>query len=139
MVRLIRKTLLRAIICVGTFAAVSHAADTDIVMAFDAYERGQYVVAQTHFRKAAQQGDVQAQETLGLMYALGMPTFPGIQRDPAESIKWLRLASSGGRLTALYLHCAVSRKPASPQLKGTHCFDRSNLRPQTAAGKTKMP
>ncbi|MBV8656795.1 MAG: sel1 repeat family protein [Burkholderiales bacterium] len=54
--------------------------------------RGDYVTALKEFHTLAAQGDAFAQFHIGIMYALG----EGVERDVAESIKWLKLASSNG-------------------------------------------
>ncbi len=44
------------------------------------------------FRKAADQGDAQAQYKLGLMYYNG----EGIEKDPKEAVEWFRKAANQG-------------------------------------------
>ncbi|MDH5478723.1 MAG: sel1 repeat family protein, partial [Nitrospinota bacterium] len=48
------------------------------------------------FRKAAEQGDPEAQESLGLLYAEGS----GVKKDLAEAEKWLRKAADLGNENA---------------------------------------
>ncbi len=48
------------------------------------------------FRKAAKQGDAQAQHNLGVMYQTGM----GVPEDDAEAVKWFRKAAEQGYANA---------------------------------------
>jgi hypothetical protein len=60
--------------------------------ALAAYERSDYAEAVKWFRLAADQGDVQAQFKLGVMYGDGR----GVAQDHAEAVKWFRLAADQG-------------------------------------------
>ncbi len=64
--------------------------------------------AEKWFRKAADQGNAGAKNTLGMIYENGGPNFP---KDLVEAIKWYRMATEGGgesgqeaaqRLTDIY-------------------------------------
>ena len=44
------------------------------------------------FRKAAEQGNADAQAYLGMMYAYGQ----GVAQDDAEAVRWYRLAAAQG-------------------------------------------
>ena len=50
------------------------------------------------YRKAAEQGDVEAQHNLGLMYYNG----EGVAEDNAEAVKWFRKAAEQGYARAQY-------------------------------------
>ena len=50
------------------------------------------------FRKAAEQGDADAQHNLGVMYGEGQ----GVPQDYAEALKWFRLAADQGEAIAQY-------------------------------------
>lgn len=56
----------------------------------DAYKRGDYRTAARFYRKAALQGDPEALNNLGLMYADGH----GVQQDFSEAAALFRMASS---------------------------------------------
>ena len=56
------------------------------------YEQGNYSEAMKWWRKAAEQGDPDAQYNLGLMYDNGN----GVQRNYAEALRWLRMAAKQG-------------------------------------------
>ena len=51
-----------------------------------------YAVAIGWYRKAADQGDAEAQFNLGLMYASGR----GVPKDPVSAHMWFSLAAAGG-------------------------------------------
>ena len=49
-------------------------------------------VVEKWYRKAAERGSAEAQNNLGLMYALGR----GVAQDDAEAVKWFRKAAKQG-------------------------------------------
>ncbi len=57
-----------------------------------AFERGDYASAMRLFRLAANQGDPEAQISLGFMYAEGQ----GVPQDDAEAVRWYRKAAEQG-------------------------------------------
>ena len=57
-----------------------------------------YAEALKWFRKAADQGDADAQNGLGLMYREGH----GVQQDYAEALKWFRKAADQGNANAQF-------------------------------------
>jgi TPR repeat protein len=66
------------------------------------YERGWGVVkdeaqAVAWYRKAAAQGNVNAQYNLGVMYAQGR----GVAKDKAQAVDWFRKAADQGDASAL--------------------------------------
>ena len=61
-----------------------------------AYLHGDYHQAAKLYRKAAEQGDAEAQNTLGVMYARG----EGVSQDNAEAVKWYRKAAERGHVVA---------------------------------------
>ena len=63
-----------------------------------AYEKKNYAVAMTKFKKAAAQGLAEAQSNLGLMYNKGQ----GVVQDYAEAVKWWKLAAAQGVAVAQY-------------------------------------
>jgi TPR repeat protein len=58
---------------------------------------GENLVAES-FRKAAEQGDAEAQYNLGNAYHYGR----GVAQDYAEAVKWWRKATEQGSATAQY-------------------------------------
>ncbi|KGB92594.1 tetratricopeptide repeat protein [Burkholderia cepacia] len=50
------------------------------------------------YRLAAEQGDANAQNNLGLMYENGQ----GVRKDDAEAARWYRLAAAQGAATSLF-------------------------------------
>ena len=57
-----------------------------------------HVEAVRWYRKAAEQGHVDAQNNLGAMYAEGT----GVPQDDAEAVKWLRKAAEQGHANAQF-------------------------------------
>ena len=68
----------------------------DVGIAFLA--EGDYVSAVRWLSLAADQGEVDAQVTLGVMYANG----EGVPEDDAEAVRWYRLAADQGLADAQY-------------------------------------
>lgn len=60
--------------------------------AVDAYARGDYKTAYPLFKVLADQGNAEAQNSLGVMYENGL----GIPQDYAEAIRWYRNAADQG-------------------------------------------
>lgn len=64
-----------------------------------AYEREDYLTAASHFTKAAEQGDSDAQYNLGLMYKSGK----GVRQDEKVAFKWYKKAAEQGVASAQYI------------------------------------
>lgn len=93
--------------------------------AMQAYERGDYVKAQSELLVAARSGDSQAQELLGFMYAMGPELYPGTTRNLHAAAQWFDRAARSGRPAARYMHCALWRhESARPPVRDIYCFDR---------------
>ena len=54
------------------------------------------------WRKAAAQGNVQAQHGLGVQYAIGRGPGWGLDRDEAEAVRWWQMAARAGHAPAQY-------------------------------------
>jgi len=65
----------------------------------EAYDRGDFPTALRLFRSLADQGNVVAQQRVGLMYESGQ----SVQRDYAEAVKWYRRAADQGSASAQWL------------------------------------
>jgi hypothetical protein len=63
---------------------------------FEHFQEGKYQDALEHWRRLAEQGSVNAQYNLGLMYATGR----GVVRDDAEAFRWFRMAAERGDANA---------------------------------------
>ncbi len=63
-----------------------------------AYKRGDYATALREFRSLADQGNANAQFSLGIMYSNGL----GVPQDYAEAVKWSRKAAEQGDAKAQY-------------------------------------
>lgn len=61
-----------------------------------AYQKGDYVTALKEWQPLAEQGNVDAQHNLGVMYGNGL----GVQKNDAESIRWCRKAADQGDANA---------------------------------------
>jgi len=86
------------------------------------YERGNYVDAEAKLLFAAQAGDAQAQEMLGLMYAFGAGVYPGVPRNLVAAALWFDRAARRGRPVARYMHCALARMEFPPRAReNSHC------------------
>lgn len=55
-------------------------------------------IAATWFRKAADQGDADAENALGTMYRMG----DGVERDRDEALRWYHKAARGGSAAAMF-------------------------------------
>ena len=64
----------------------------DFQAGLDAYQAGDYATALKEFRSLAEQGNVDAQYNLGLMYAKGK----GVTQDYKEAVKWYLIAAEQG-------------------------------------------
>ncbi len=58
----------------------------------DAYERGDYDTAFKEFQPLAEQGEMVAQWSLGVMYERGR----GVPKDSVQAYRWYTLAASQG-------------------------------------------
>ncbi len=81
-------TVLLAVVVV----LVAASAWADFEAGQEAFEQGDYAPALKEFRALAEQGDADAQYTLGLMYELGQ----GVQQDYVQAYLWFNLAAAQG-------------------------------------------
>jgi len=70
----------------------------DLETGVAAYERGDYETAFKEFKAAAEQGNAEAQNRLGDMYAEGQ----GVPQDYGEAVKWYRRAAEQGDAKAQF-------------------------------------
>ena len=66
--------------------------------AMQAYDRGDYATAFREWLPRAQQGIIEAQYNLGVMYAQGQ----GVPQDDGQAIQWFRRAADQGYASAQY-------------------------------------
>ena len=94
--KLTKKLLATALFGASVFSFHSTAwADTQeqqFQQGFEATTRGDYKIAFKLWLPLAEQGDVAAQNNLGLMYENGQ----GVKQDYAEAVKWYRKAAEQG-------------------------------------------
>jgi TPR repeat protein len=94
----------------GSGGAVWADARSDLAKGGAAYDAGDYAEAVKWWRKAAEQGDAEAQYNLGYMYGNGW----GVTQDFAEALKWYRKAAEQGDARAQYeLEWAEAKVAAS--------------------------
>lgn len=72
-----------------TFA---HQANADIEAARDLMEAGKFVQAREALMPAARSGNADAEELIGVMYALGL----GVEKDPERAFEWYLRSSLKG-------------------------------------------
>ena len=80
------------LLLISTISAATETSDE----ALSAYQQGDYDVALQGFRRAAEQGEADAQFILGSMYDRG----EGVLQDYAEAAKWWRRAAEQGHVFA---------------------------------------
>ena len=71
---------------------------SNIDIAYGAYQRGLYITAFNEATKRAQQNDAAAMVLLGEMYAQGL----GVGRDDAKAAQWYKAAAEKGNRDALF-------------------------------------
>ena len=75
-----------------------------------AYENGRYVEAHKQLLVAANDGNAQAQEIVGFMYAFGPNLYPGVAQDLRSAALWFGRAAKGGRPVARHMECVLVRR-----------------------------
>ncbi len=86
------------VLALGVVLVAAPAWAADFEAGAEAYLRGDYATALKELRPLAEQGDVNAQFTLGLMYTKGR----GVPQDYKEAVRWYRLAAAQGDAKAQY-------------------------------------
>lgn len=76
----------------GLLVAVAPPALADIEEARDLMEAGQFVQAREALLPAARSGNADAEELIGVMYALGL----GVDKDPERAFEWYLRSSMKG-------------------------------------------
>jgi len=96
---------LMAAVFVATSAASASAADAEV-----AYESGRFSEALALFEERGLEGDVQAQELVGMMYLLGPALFSNdVAADLARAANWLRAAALNGSAKAQFVLAQMYR------------------------------
>ena len=95
--RLIRRGIV-ALALLAVLLGIPVAAAQTFDEAIGAFMRRDYATAIRGFRVHAEQGDAEAQFSLGVMYATG----EGIFKDDAEAVRWYRLAAKQGHASAQF-------------------------------------
>tara|TARA_B100000315_G_scaffold196176_1_gene187254 strand:- start:128 stop:496 length:369 start_codon:yes stop_codon:yes gene_type:complete len=110
MKRLLIILCLPAVLLLGA----AEASSADLPKGVEAYVAGDYAAALRELRPLAEQGDAQAQYSLGLMYEKGQ----GVARDDAQALKWYRKAVEQGHADAQFLLGLVYEKGRGRQGQG---------------------
>ena len=109
--------LAAALSCAAAFASAGVAAQSSAearwAVATETLACSSYADALPLLRSAAEAGSVEAQELLGWLYYEGARVEGGVQRDPAEARRWLRLAAEDGRARAQALYTALEMEGES--------------------------
>lgn len=96
---------LMAAVFVATSAASASAADAEV-----AYESGRFSEALALFEERGLEGDVQAQELVGMMYLLGPALFGNdVAADLARAANWFRAAALNGSAKAQFVLAQMYR------------------------------
>jgi len=104
------KRTIAALLAAACLAAMPTAfAEDDLETAQAFLDAGLYADALGYLRVAADEGDAEAAEILGFMYAFGEEMFPGVARDPAASRRWFEHAARAGRPVGRYMACAIGK------------------------------
>lgn len=95
-------------------AAGAASASGNLDDAMLAYENGRYLEAHKQLLVAANDGNAQAQEIVGFMYAFGPHLYPGVGQDLRSAALWFGRAAKGGRPVARHMECVLARRGVSP-------------------------
>ena len=76
----------------------ANASEADIDRAYAAYEAADYKTAFREFKLLAEQGNTDAQNNLGVMYANGM----GISQEYKKAVEWYTAAAEQNSIRAQY-------------------------------------
>lgn len=85
-------------VAIGILVSAATWASTEFDEGYAAYHRGDFAEAVRCYRLAAEQGNAEAQISLGYMYRRGQ----GVPRDYTEALRWLRLAAEQGNAEAQF-------------------------------------
>ena len=94
----IKKMSLSLILILASAVCIGMPAETDFSKGLAAYELSDYATAAVLFKKAAQQGDMEAQFYLGHLYRKGV----GVTLNKEESFKWLTKSAEQGHIRAQF-------------------------------------
>ena len=86
------------LVAVALFVGSMTAHAAELGEGYKAYQRYDFATALRIFRQLADQGDANAQDTLGIMYSNGQ----GVPKDYGEGLKWYRKAADQGHAQAQY-------------------------------------
>ena len=83
----------RFLVMIAMIASLfASAAQADNAKGEEAYAKGDYTLAFQEFRKAAEEGDMNAQYNLGVMYEHGQ----GVKQSDLKAAEWYQKAADNG-------------------------------------------
>jgi TPR repeat protein/S1-C subfamily serine protease len=88
----------RAFLFLAALILLPQLAIADFDRGLEAYHRGDYATALKEFRAGAEQGDMDAQYGLGVIYRDGQ----GVTEDVVEALRWFELAATQGYAMAQF-------------------------------------
>ena len=88
---------LLTIFSIGLMAGVAAApAQADLAGGLEAWKVGDFEAAMAELVPAAEEGDADAQELIGVLYALGL----GVEQDRAKAFEWYLVSAENGHAGA---------------------------------------
>lgn len=126
------KRLLTSIVLVIAFASPAWA---DFDSGMSAYMRSDYRSAYAEFAPLADQGNADAQNMLGYMYAKGQ----GVPQDFVQAHVWFNLAAAGGKGGAADSRDEMAKLMSSSQIAEAQGLARQWRPAQAMAGTTAAP
>ncbi len=93
-----KRLLMALVVLTGLIGAGGAVWAQDLNKGMEAYKSGDYVTALKEWRPLADQGNADAQRSLGYLYYFG----EGVTKDYAEALKWYRKAAEQGDTRAQF-------------------------------------
>lgn len=111
------KLIVAATVSVTSLLPAHAAGERELEKALEAASEYRYAQAMTHFRGAAEQGNVDAQRSSGLMALYGDRLYgSAVPRNRTEAVKWLNLAAKGGCEVSSYMLNHLAQHSGEPPL-----------------------
>ena len=112
-----------------SFLAFTPVAAQDLMKGYDAFEAGDYATALQEWRPLAEQGDADAQYTLGLFYATGT----GVLQDNIIAHMLFNLGATNGHDEARELRIGITKEMTPAAIEKAQAMARECL----SSGYTK--
>lgn len=116
---------------VATILPAHAAGEREYTAALEAAADYRYASALEHFRQAAEQGNVDAQRSAGLMLLYGSALYgQEIRANRGEALRWLGLAAKGGCKVSDYVLARLdARNGIPPAVTAAIAFSAPELDP----------